>query len=177
MRRVTSTAGQCSPKDKAIEISPLYQDERLQPELPDLMAHEAAHFLWPTHPRPFKDFLRAVGVAQGYTSACHPGSTVYLAVKLDHHPRLRLWRCPGCRGVMASDGIVTASCGQCDREWSPRFRLEPIHVSDLEPGARLLSKLLMPSEDIIRAGLRPAEEPRAADLEDEAIEESLAAAS
>src|SRR5215468_2756952 len=55
--------GRCSRVDKLIEISCLFKHPLLDIEVFDLMAHEAAHFIWNNHSKNYKDFLKSVGVS------------------------------------------------------------------------------------------------------------------
>jgi hypothetical protein len=174
MGRVGKVLGQCFIKEKVIEISPLYGDPRLKEELPSLMAHEAAHFLWPNHKRAFKKFLQAVGVLEYYAyGSCRNPTVAYLIVTLEHKPHFKLWQCPGCKAVMASDGIVIDSCGRCDEDWNANFRLQRIHVTDVQSDARYLSKLVPPSKPTIRAGLRQDSDRRSEELAEVETAESL----
>jgi hypothetical protein len=87
-REVTWALGSCCPDKKVISINRLYQDGRLYDEITDLMAHEAAHFIWHGHPKAFKEFLRRAGIASGYINGQAKTSETYKAVEADwlgHH--------------------------------------------------------------------------------------------
>lgn len=73
-----ATDGRCSRQEQIIEVSDVYQDPRLRKELQYLMAHEAAHFIWHGHSKPYKDFLRGVGI---------PAESIYPAAQSQF-----LWR-------------------------------------------------------------------------------------
>ena len=91
-RRFRRTRGACQRKDKIIEINVIYRDRRLREELEHLLIHEAAHFLWTGHPSVFREFLRGVGVPEGYVSYASKPSPIYRLVQAERaQPPLFPW--------------------------------------------------------------------------------------
>jgi hypothetical protein len=86
----TSRHGSCDPKAKIITICRLYQDERLRGELVDVMAHEAAHFVWTRHSRDFREFLCSGGVAERFRRAEAPPSETLQSVEAEWFERYSL---------------------------------------------------------------------------------------
>ena len=81
--RFSRTRGSCDRRNRIIEINVIYRDRRLRDELEHLLVHEAAHFIWRGHPRVFKDFLRSVGVSEGYVSYAGKPSPTYRLVEAE----------------------------------------------------------------------------------------------
>lgn len=88
--RFVRTCGQCWVIERIIDINDLYQDQRLAQELEYLMTHEAAHFMWANHSKPFKTFLKSVGVPKDYASAYTNSSELFLAVEAERRPKVIL---------------------------------------------------------------------------------------
>jgi hypothetical protein len=89
-RHVGRQLGSCRRTAKVITVNPLYHDQRLRGDLDHLMAHEASHFIWPGHPKAFKDFLRRVGVAAEYINGQTRTSETFQAVEAEWLFRQRL---------------------------------------------------------------------------------------
>ncbi|MDP3779326.1 MAG: hypothetical protein Q8R30_04765 [bacterium] len=120
-----ATDGRCSRQEQIIEVSDVYQDPRLRKKLEYLIAHEAAHFIWHGHSKPYKDFLRGVGIPAEYISSIHSSSEVYRAVKTERRPPRYRYRCPTCGIVIPFYRRMVASCSLCAPDaYSPQFRLE-----------------------------------------------------
>ena len=124
-KRFTRLQGRCWRAQRIIEISDVYQDERLTRELDHLMAHEAAHFIWQGHPKGFKEFLRHAGVAESYIHGeSGRASALYMTVTAERRPPRYTWQCPACGATTVSHRRGVRSCGRCvPGEWTPRFRL------------------------------------------------------
>jgi hypothetical protein len=68
--RLTSTLGRCHGTKNRIDVNLAYaENEKLRSAIKYLLAHEAAHFIWPNHGRDFKAFLRENGVPEPYVRA------------------------------------------------------------------------------------------------------------
>jgi len=135
--RHSRVLGSCRPKSELIKVNRIYQDERLHQELPDLMAHEMAHFIWPNHGPEFKAFLRRAGISSSYMhSRSDPSATLWL-VLMGHEPDAYLWQCPACLAVRDTGYRVTASCGRCAPRWDRRYVLKRIRMNEITSPVRL----------------------------------------
>ena len=95
--RMTDVSARCWWDRKRIEVSSIYKDKRLREQLKDVMAHEAAHFVWHSHSKQFEQFMKSIGADEGSLNERTRESEIYWTVRKEYDPTPHISSCPGLR--------------------------------------------------------------------------------
>ncbi len=118
--KVIRRAGLCDPTKKRISMTGYFADHEKEFEIKDTILHEIAHALVGTK-NGHNKIWKAKAIEIGGT-----GERLYHG-KIGTNPQTKIkkyiGRCPGCDRTLKSRVRKNCSCGSCDKNYNPKFKI------------------------------------------------------